>query len=75
MKDEVPLEESCDNVLQYLESSGSELGFGKLAKLCGREKIQGKMIWREINFLHFFTGYLDFFKNKLTAQNFNQLHG
>lgn len=33
MKDDVLLQESCDNVLQYLESSRSELGFGKLVKM------------------------------------------
>lgn len=34
---------------------------GSLWKACGREKTQQKKILKEVDFLHFFTGYLDFF--------------
>lgn len=33
MKDDVPPQESHDNVLQYLESLGSDLSLGKLVKI------------------------------------------
>lgn len=38
MTDDVPLQESCDNVLQYLESEGSELGLGNLVKMMWKGK-------------------------------------
>lgn len=62
MKDDVPPQESCDNVLQYLESLGSDLGLGKLLKIIWKGKNQGKLFVRVWGFLHFFTGYLDFLK-------------
>lgn len=33
VKDDVLLQESCDNVLWYLESKGGKVGFGKLVKV------------------------------------------
>lgn len=38
MKDEILLQESCVDVLQYLESWGSKFGFGKLVKMMWKEK-------------------------------------
>lgn len=42
MKDDVPPQESCDHVLQYLESSGSDLG--KLVKIMWKGKESGEII-------------------------------
>lgn len=42
MKDDVLPQESCDHVLQYLESSGSDLG--KLVKIMWKGKESGKII-------------------------------
>lgn len=50
MTDDVPLQESCGDVLQYLESQGSELGLGNLVKIMWKGKDPEKNYFKRIFF-------------------------